>query len=280
MRFSSILVTGGTGTFGRAFVERCLAGGISERICIYSRGEHAQADMRLQFKEDSRLRWFIGDVRDPRRLRRACQGIDLVVHAAALKRIEVGRYDPLEMTKTNIGGTSNVVEAASDAGVPKAILISSDKAHSPIGCYGATKLVAEELFLAANNSYPGTRYSVVRYGNVWGSNGSVVPKWRRMLQDGAEFLPVTDPNCTRFMMRVNDAVKLVLDTASDMRGGELAIPDLPAYRLGDLAEAMGAPVKVIGLPSWEKLHEKMSHGSSSEHARRMSVKELRQELAA
>ena len=271
----NVLITGGTGFFGRACAGRLLTNGVP-RICIYSRSEHAQAAMRDEFGNDDRLRFFIGDVRDCDRLRRAMRGIRLVIHAAALKRVEVCEYDPIEVCKTNVNGAINVIEAATDAGVERIVALSSDKACDPVNAYGASKLLAEKLFLAANNSRGehGPICAVTRYGNIWASTGSVVPRWREQLTVG-DTVTVTDPSCTRFFMTANEAVELVLNTAATMKGGELAIPDLPAYRLGDLAEAMGAKMKVIGLNGSEKLHESMRTGQSSADARRMSVAELR-----
>lgn len=278
---NSILITGGSGSFGRAFVRRLLQDNLSERICVYSRGEHRQAEVREELGDDQRLRWFIGDVRDLQRLRRAMTGVDVVVHAAALKRIEVGHANPVELCRTNIDGSINVVEASQDAGVKKVVGLSSDKACSPIGGYGASKALMECLFLAANNTVPadGPRYAVTRYGNVWNSSGSVVPIWRRMVESGAKAVPCTDPWATRFFMTLDEAVALVLNTIDTMKGGELVVPDLPAYRLGDLAEAMGAKMIVKGLPDFEKAHESMRPGEPSDKARRMSVAELREKLA-
>lgn len=273
---TSYLLTGGTGSFGRAFTQRLLDQNLSERICIYSRGEHAQAQMREELGDDPRLRFLIGDVRDRDRLRRAMSGCDVVVHAAALKRIEVGFYNPLEMVKTNVGGAVNVIEAAQDAGVDRVVALSSDKAYQPVSAYGHSKAMAECLLLAANNTVAagGPRFAVCRYGNVWCSNGSVAPRWRAMIARGARIVPVTDPDATRFFMRMDEAVDLVLDTIERMPA-EPAIPDLPAYRLGDLAEAMGVAMDVKGMPVWEKLSESMGPGTSSDKARRMSVAELR-----
>jgi UDP-N-acetylglucosamine 4,6-dehydratase len=216
------------------------------------------------------------------------KGIEVVIHAAALKRIEVGAYNPLEVKKTNIDGAANVIEAATDARVEKVIALSTDKAFEPISPYGTSKAFAESLFIAANNTRGnfGPRYAVVRYGNVWGSTGSVVPTWRKMIAHHLENMgqgehptvPVTDPECTRFFMTMDEAVELVLQTATSMNGGETVIPHLPAYRLGDLAEAMGAQMHVRGLPTWEKRHESMGPGNSSDCARRMTVQELRDAL--
>ena len=270
----NILITGGTGSFGRAFVKEALKGDY-ERICILSRGEHAQAQMRAEMDDNGRLRWFIGDVRDRDRLRRAFEGVDVVVHAAALKRIEVGQYNPSEMIKTNVIGAMNVIEASQDANVKKVVALSSDKAYQPISPYGQSKALAESLFLAANNTVKkdGTKFSVTRYGNVAGSAGSIIPKWREILET-SDTVPVTDPECTRFFMTMGEAVDLVLNTIETMPR-EIAIPELPAFRIGDLAEAMGAKMDIKGLPEWEKLDEGMEDSKLSHKARRMTVDELK-----
>jgi UDP-N-acetylglucosamine 4,6-dehydratase len=210
------------------------------------------------------------------------QGIDLVVHAAALKRIEVGEYDAGEVVKTNVLGAMNVIEAAQRAGVRKVIGLSTDKACDPCNTYGATKFVAEKLFLAANNARgaDGPVFAVTRYGNVAGSTGSVIPIWRRNIEQD-RFCVMTHAAATRFWMTAQEAVQLVMDTASTMRGGELAIPDLPAYRLDDLARAMGIRaerIQVVGLRSGEKMHESMRPGETSAQARRLSVEELTEAL--
>jgi UDP-N-acetylglucosamine 4,6-dehydratase len=276
----SVLVTGGSGSFGKAFVRRLLQGGLSDRICVYSRGEHRQAEMREEFGDDGRLRFFIRDCRDLERLRRAMTGVDVVVHAAALKRVEACEYNPIEVTKTNVGGAINVIEASQDASVKKVVALSTDKAFDPVNAYGASKLLAEKMFLAANNtvSASGPRYSICRYGNVFASAGGVVPTWLRMIASGARTVPVSNPDVTRFYMTLDEAVDLVLRTLDTMPS-EPAIPELPAYRLGDLAEAMGVLMDVRGLPPWEKVHEAMGQGNSSDKARRMSVAELREKLA-
>ncbi len=274
---SGVLITGGTGYLGHGLARKLLADG-EMRVCIYSRGEFAQSKMRAAFKDDPKLRWFIGDVRDKDRLERAMEGVDTVIHAAALKRIEVGQYNPEEMLKTNVDGSQKVIEAARKSGVLKVVLVSSDKAFEPISPYGLTKALAESLFLAENEISPrGPRYAVCRYGNVAGSTGSVIPTWREVLKAG-EKVPVTDPDCTRFYMTLDQAVDLVLRTAREMRGGEVAIPDLPAYRLGDLAEAMGAQMFIKGLREFEKRHEAMAPGNSSDKARRMDIGELREAI--
>jgi FlaA1/EpsC-like NDP-sugar epimerase len=273
----SVLITGGTGFFGRAFARRLLDGNLAERVCIFSRDEYRQSLLRRDFGDDSRLRWFVGDVRDRDRLARAMADVDVVVHAAALKRIEVGYYNPDEMIKTNVLGSMNVIDAATAAHVEKAVLLSSDKAFEPVSPYGQSKALAEALFLAANRTHRGPRFAVTRYGNVAGSTGSVIPTWRRILEQSPA-VPVTDPDCTRFWMTIDEAVDLVLDTIERMPD-EPAIPELPAFRLGDLAEAMGAFMDVRGIGAWEKRHESMCSGNSSDRARRMTVAELGEALS-
>jgi UDP-N-acetylglucosamine 4,6-dehydratase/5-epimerase len=279
----SVMITGGTGAFGVAFAKHLLSLPTPpKRIVIFSRGEFRQFEMLQELKplDSGQLRFMIGDVRDRDRLRRAMQGIEVVVHAAALKRIEVGNYNPIEVVKTNVGGAVNVIEAAQDANVEKVVALSSDKAFEPVSPYGTSKALAESIFIAANNTtgWWGPGFSVCRYGNVWGSTGSVVPVWRKLLAQGRIAVPVTDPECTRFFMRMSEAVDLVLNTIKTMVGREVNIPTLPAYRLGDLATAMGAEIEVTGLPVWEKRHESMDVGVSGEHARRMTVGELQNEL--
>jgi UDP-N-acetylglucosamine 4,6-dehydratase/5-epimerase len=270
----SVLVTGGSGYLGCGLVPALLAAGW-ERVCVYSRGEHRQAELREALRDDARVRWFIGDVRDVVRLERACSGVGVVLHCAALKRIEVGALNPDEMVKTNVLGAMNVVEACARARVRVAVLVSSDKAYEPVSPYGQTKALAESLFLTAKNVHPGgPRYVVVRYGNVFGSTGSIVPLWR-----GANGSAVmTDGECTRFFMTRRQAVSLIMGA---MAGEvELTVPELPAYRLGDLAVVMGVRPRVIGLRDFEKRHESMCEGRSSDRARRMSVAELREALDA
>jgi UDP-N-acetylglucosamine 4,6-dehydratase len=297
----SVLITGGSGAFGTACAKRLIGtSALPDRVVILSRGEYRQAEMARELKrydKDMSLRFFIGDVRDRDRLRRAMEGIEVVIHAAALKRIEVGAYNPLEVKKTNIDGAANVIEAATDAKVQRVIALSSDKAFEPVSPYGTSKAFAESLFLAANNTrgWDGPRFAVVRYGNVWNSTGSVVPTWRKIIEETRKMavgpkmidgqpneilpiVPVTDPECTRFFMTMDQAVELVLHTAMSMNGGETVIPHLPAYRLGDLATAMSAGMEIKGLPEWEKLHESMGPGNSSDKARRMTVDELREAL--
>lgn len=272
----SILITGGTGSAGHALTKRLLQNEATERVVIFSRDEVKQAEMRENFT-DPRMRFFIGDVRDRDRLRRAFEGVDTVFHAAALKRIEVGHYNPAEMVKTNVLGSMNVIEAAHDAGVSSVIALSTDKACEPISAYGQSKALAETLFLAANNTRGahGPKFTVTRYGNVAFSRGSVIPKWLAM----GDTVPVTDPDATRFYMTMEQAVNLIMYAADHMLP-EIITTTLPAYRLGDLAEALGKKTIVHGMPHWEKMHESMVIGATSEHARRMSVDEIREAVAA
>ena len=207
------------------------------------------------------------------------RGCEAVIHAAALKRIEVGAYQPEEMVATNVGGTQNVIWAAERASIDRVVFVSSDKAFEPISPYGQTKALAESLVLTANRTHPnGPRFAVCRYGNIFASTGSIVPTWRSIMASGATSVPVTHPQCTRFFMRVEEAVELVLGTLRGMKGGEVNVPDLPAYEVGDLAHAFGAEMDVVGLPAHEKMHESMAPGNCSKDARRMTVHELREEL--
>lgn len=279
----SLLITGGTGFLGRALARRLLADERdTDRICIYSRDEAKQAAMRAELPDpDGRLRWFVGCVRDLPRLRRAMDGVEAVISAAALKRVETSEENPTEVIATNVIGAMNVLEAAREAGVKKIMGISTDKAPAAVNVYGATKFLMERLFVSANNSRGahGPISSCCRYGNIANSTFSVIPKWRSMIARGAKRVPCTDPECTRYWMRVSEATDLILDSMKIMHGGEVFIPTLPAYRLGDLAEAMGVEIEITGLPGTEKQHETMDGVTTSETARRMTVDELRSELA-
>ena len=265
---SSILVTGGTGSFGKAFIRELLDNHRPRRIVIYSRDELKQYECRQMFGDDQRLRWFIGDIRDLPRLNRAMHGVDHVVHAAALKQVDTAEYNPYEFVKTNIIGSQNVIEACIDAGVKKVVALSTDKASSPINLYGATKLTADKLFITGNHyaaAYP-TRFSVVRYGNVMGSRGSVIPFFRKLGEAG-ESLPITDLRMTRFFITLPQAVKFVVDSFELMQGGELYVPRIPSMKITDLAQAIvpGATMHNSGLRPGEKLHEEMI---SAEEGRR------------
>jgi UDP-N-acetylglucosamine 4,6-dehydratase/5-epimerase len=276
----SVLITGGAGFFGRAMARRMLDASLSERVCIFSRDEFKQAEMRRLFGDDKRLRFFIGDVRDRKRLEQAMEGVDVVIHAAALKRIEVGAYNPEEMAKTNVIGSMNVIDAAHACGVERVVFLSTDKAWQPQSPYGQTKALAESLFIAANETYGehGPEFAVTRYGNVAGSTGSVIPTWRAMKAAGQLVVPCSDPEVTRFWMTEDEAVELVLRTIERMPK-QVVIPELPAYRLGDLAVAMGLQTKVTGLPAYEKRHEGMGPGNTSDVAPRMSIEQLMEALA-
>ena len=278
----SLLITGGTGFLGRALARRLLAAERdTDRICIYSRDEAKQAAMRAELPDpDGRLRWFVGCVRDLPRLRRAMDGVEAVISAAALKRVETSEENPTEVIKTNVMGSMNILESAREAGVNKIMGISTDKATAAKNVYGATKFLMERLFVSANNSRGenGPISSCCRFGNVAASTGSVIPTWRAMIARGAKRVPCTDDGCTRYWMRIEHAAEFVLNSVAEMTGGEIFIPTLPAYRLGDLAEAMGVEIEIIGLPEAEKKHETMDGVSTSEDAERMSVAELREAL--
>ncbi|SCF33786.1 UDP-N-acetylglucosamine 4,6-dehydratase [Micromonospora purpureochromogenes] len=257
---SSILVTGGTGSFGRTFLRHILAEADPARVVVFSRDELKQYELRQQLGDDPRLRWFIGDIRDRHRLTRAMHGVDHVVHAAALKQVDTAEYNPSEFIATNITGSQHVVDAAIEAGVRKVIALSTDKASSPINLYGATKLVGDKLFVSANHyaaQHP-TRFAVVRYGNVVGSRGSVVPLFRRLAAEGKS-LPITDKRMTRFWITLDQAVQFVMDSFDQMQGGELFVPRIPSMRILDLVEAVApdATTHEIGIRPGEKLHEEM-----------------------
>ncbi|MCI0582963.1 MAG: UDP-N-acetylglucosamine 4,6-dehydratase (inverting) [Chloroflexi bacterium] len=259
LRDRAILVTGGTGSFGRRFVRAALAHHGPRRIVVLSRDELKQYDFQAELGQDPRVRFFIGDVRDRDRLWRAFDGIDVVVHAAALKQVPAAEYNPFEAIKTNIGGAQNVIEVALDRGVEKVIALSTDKASSPINLYGATKLVSDKLFVAAN-AYAGThrtRFAVVRYGNVVGSRGSVVPLFRRLASTGV--IPLTDTRMTRFWITLDEGVAFVIQMLGLMRGGELFVPKIPSMRVTDLAAALApdARLETVGIRPGEKLHEEM-----------------------
>ena len=264
----TILVTGGTGSFGQKFVELLLKTQRPRAIRIYSRDEWKQVQMQARF-DDSRLRFLIGDVRDRNRLYRALNGVDILIHAAALKQVPVAEYNPIEAVRTNIEGAVNVIDGAIDNGVPKVMALSTDKAVHPVNLYGATKLVAEKLLIQAN-SYSGpreTRFSVVRYGNVVGSRGSVVPVFREQSKGGA--LTITDERMTRFWITQEEAVRFILRCVDSMVGGEIFVPKIPSMRVTDLAEAIapGAKRKVTGIRPGEKLHEVLLTEEEAVHAR-------------
>ncbi|MDV7339047.1 UDP-N-acetylglucosamine 4,6-dehydratase (inverting) [Terasakiella sp. A23] len=259
----SILVTGGTGSFGQRFVKTILERFKVKRLVIFSRDELKQFEMQQKFStsEYPCLRYFIGDVRDEERLRMAMRNIDIVVHAAALKHVPVAEYNPSECIRTNVNGAENVVSAAIDNNVPQVIALSTDKAVNPINLYGASKLAADKIFVAANNlsGSNGTKFSVVRYGNVVGSRGSVVPFFKKLIDDGAEFLPITDPEMTRFWVTLQQGVDFVISNLRFMKGGEIFVPKMSSMSVVDMAKylAPDLPQKVIGIRPGEKLHEMM-----------------------
>ena len=256
----SILVTGGTGSFGKRLIATVLERFKPRRLIVYSRDELKQFEMQQTFNSEA-MRYFIGDVRDLERLKMAMQEVDYVVHAAALKQVPAAEYNPMECIKTNVHGAENVIQAAIAAEVKRVIALSTDKAANPINLYGATKLCSDKLFVAANNVSGGheTRFSVVRYGNVVGSRGSVLPFFRKLIADGATELPITDERMTRFWITLKQGVDFVLKNFERMQGGELFVPKIPSSNIVDLAEALAPdlPRKVIGIRPGEKLHEVM-----------------------
>lgn len=267
LKGKTILVTGGTGSFGRKFIRRILQED-AKKVIVFSRDELKQYEMAQEFT-DSRIRFFIGDVRDKERLYRAFDGVDIVIHAAAMKHVGACEYNPFEAVKTNINGAQNVIEAAIDRGVEKVIALSTDKAASPVNLYGATKLASDKLFVAAN-SYVGdkpTRFSVVRYGNVVGSRGSVVPFFKKMRETGC--IPITDPRMTRFWITLDQGVQFVLDNLARMRGGEIFVPKIPSMNIMDLAKAIAPECKIdiVGIRPGEKLHEAMVMEDDARHTK-------------
>ena len=254
----SVLVTGGTGSFGKRLIRTLLDTTDARRIVVFSRDELKQYEMRERM-DDPRIRYFIGDVRDRERLERAFDGVQLVVHAAALKQVPAAEYNPFEAVKTNVHGAQNVIEAAIDRGVERVVALSTDKASSPINLYGATKLVSDKLFVQGNAYASGkrTRFAVVRYGNVVGSRGSVVPFFQAKAKTGE--LPITDERMTRFWITLQQGVDFVLSSLQTMQGGELFVPKIPSMRVTDLAEAIapGVPTRIVGIRPGEKLHEEM-----------------------
>lgn len=257
----TVLITGGTGSFGKSFIRRILALHHPRKVIVFSRDELKQFEMMQEFGDESRLRYFIGDVRDADRLKLAFRGVDFVVHAAALKQVPAAEYNPMECIKTNIHGAENVINAALAAGVEKIVALSTDKAANPINLYGATKLASDKLFVAANNITGGvhTRFSVVRYGNVVGSRGSVVPFFRGLVAKGKTELPITDERMTRFWITLEQGVDFVLKAFERMHGGEIFVPKIPSARIPDLAVAIapGLPQHHVGIRPGEKLHEVM-----------------------
>lgn len=259
-----VLITGGTGSFGKKFVEVILRDYPQvKKIVIFSRGELKQYDMQQRYPRNQypQLRFFIGDVRDYERLKMACEGVDVIIHAAAIKQVDTAEYNPDECIKTNVNGAQNVIKAALSCGVKDVVALSTDKACAPINLYGATKLTSDKLFTAANNikGSKDVRFSVVRYGNVMGSRGSVIPFFIKKVEEGAEFLPITDLRMTRFNISLEEGVDMVMYALKNHLGGEIFIPKIPSYKISDVASAIAPnmPQKEIGIRPGEKLHEEM-----------------------
>ena len=266
LKNSSILITGGTGSFGHKFIPMTLEKYNPKKIIVFSRDEMKQWEMAKLYEGDDRLRFFIGDVRDKERLYRALDGVDFVVHAAATKIVPTAEYNPFECVKTNINGAMNLIDACIDKGIKRVVALSTDKASSPINLYGATKLASDKLFVAGN-SYSGghqTRFSVVRYGNVMGSRGSIIPYFMTIKDKGE--LPITDPRMTRFMISLEQGVDLVWHAFDDMEGGEIYVKKIPSMKMTDLARVVApdAIQKIVGIRPGEKLHEQMI-GSEDSH---------------
>ena len=265
LKEKTVLVTGGTGSFGKKFIRKALTLGV-KKIIVFSRDELKQYEMKQEF-QDERIRFFIGDVRDKDRLYRAFDGVDVVIHAAAMKHVDACEYNPFEAVKTNIHGAQNIIEAAIDRGVEKVIALSTDKACSPVNLYGATKLASDKLFVAAN-AYVGekkTRFSVVRYGNVVGSRGSVVPFFKKIKHTGR--VPITDERMTRFWITLDKGVQFVLDNLERMQGGEIFVPKIPSMNIMDLVKSIApeCDIEIIGIRPGEKLHEAMIMEDDARH---------------
>ncbi len=262
----SILITGGTGSFGKQYVRTLLENYSPRRVIVFSRDELKQFEMQQEFSHPA-MRYFLGDVRDDQRMFQAMRNVDFVIHAAALKQVPAAEYNPMECIKTNVHGAENVITAALANNVHKVIALSTDKAANPINLYGATKLASDKLFVAANNMAGGhqTRFSVVRYGNVVGSRGSVVPFFRKKIEEGAESLPITDERMTRFWITLQEGVDFVLTNFGRMSGGEIFVPKIPSVRIVDLAKAMAPDLRheIVGIRPGEKLHEIMCPADDS-----------------
>jgi UDP-N-acetylglucosamine 4,6-dehydratase len=267
LKGKSVLVTGGTGSFGRQFTRHILEHSGVRRVVVYSRDELKQYEMEQHHPSEGRLRFFIGDVRDKERLTLAMREVDYVVHAAALKQVPAAEYNPMECVKTNVMGAQNVIDASLECDVAAVVALSTDKAANPINLYGATKLVSDKLFVAANNIVGNrpTRFSVVRYGNVVGSRGSVVPYFRKLLREGAKELPITDARMTRFWITLSQGVEFVLRSFQRMQGGEIFVPKIPSMRIVDLAKAVAPTLstRIVGIRPGEKLHEVMCPSDDS-----------------
>jgi UDP-N-acetylglucosamine 4,6-dehydratase len=275
----TILVTGGSGSFGKAFIKWLLANDNPKKLIIFSRDWLKQLEMRDELGNPDNVRWFIGDVRDVDRLKRALEGVNYVVHAAAIKDVDACTYNPNEAVLTNINGTQNVIDACIYNRVSKALLISTDKAVNPTNTYGKSKAMAEDIWINGSNYSAGrTRFSVCRYGNVVGSAGSVVPRFKKMIADGADSLPLTSESMTRYFFPMDDAIRLVYESFQKMKGGELFIPKMKAARIVDLVEAFGKPYHLIGIRPGEKIHETLyaDEHETSETTEKFTIGELRE----
>jgi len=272
----SVLITGGTGSFGKCMLKTLLSRYSTRKVVLFARGEfnHYQIQTMLSEDELRRVRFLIGDVRDFDRLKTAMRGVDVVIHAAAQKQVPLAEYNPFECIRTNVIGAENVVNAAIEAGVPRVLALSTDKAVNPINLYGASKLASDKIFVAANSIAAGTptRFSVIRYGNVLGSRGSVIPFFRRLLAEGATSLPVTDPRMTRFWVTLEQAVDFTLSCLPLMRGGEIFVPKIPSMRILDLVEALapGIDTETVGIRPGEKLHELMITEHNAPHTQSLA----------
>jgi UDP-N-acetylglucosamine 4,6-dehydratase len=262
----SILVTGGTGSFGKAAIREILKQYAPKRVIVFSRDEFKQFEMQQEFTHSS-MRYFIGDVRDAERLRRAMDGVDYVIHAAALKQVPAAEYNPMECVKTNVHGAENIINASIDSGVERVIALSTDKAANPVNLYGATKLVSDKLFVAGNSlvGHRKTRFAVVRYGNVVGSRGSVIPFFKKLVAAGEKELPITNPEMTRFWITLPQGVDFVLKSFARMHGGEVFVPKIPSMHITDLAEAIapGMSHRIVGMRPGEKVHESLCPSDDS-----------------
>ena len=273
----TVLVTGGTGSFGRKFIKTILDRYKPKKVIVFSRDEYKQYLMQKEFKDYPQLRFFLGDIRDRERLYRAFEGVDYVIHAAALKQVPILEYNPSEAVKTNIYGAQNIINAALDRGVKKVIALSTDKAVNPINLYGATKLAMEKLLIAAN-AYSGskeTTFAVVRYGNVVGSRGSVIPYFKELVAKGAKKLPITDPRMTRFWITLEEGVETVLFALKESVGGEIFVPYIPSMKITDLAKAICPECEweIVGIRPGEKLHETLLSEEESRHAVKVKTPE-------
>lgn len=278
----TVLITGMTGSFGTAFSKYLLDKKTKKVIC-FSRDWLKQKSLRDELGNPDYYRWFIGDIRDRDRLIRAFKDVDIVVHSAAIKDLESCEYNPSEALATNIVGTNNIIDACIERKVNKCLFISTDKAVNPTTLYGISKAMAEKLWIKANVTAAddNIRFSVCRYGNVWGSSGSIFPVWKKMIEQGATELPVTHEDCTRFHFMMSEAVKFVEDSIKKMKGGEIYIPKLPSVKITDIAKAFGLPYKIIGLRENEKIHEELLPGyNSGTNDRFLSVREIRETIGA